>query len=319
VKRLVAPRWFVHAGWSHGWFGARVRRGAGLVAGAVAALVTVAGTPVFGAGPVALEAGKEAVSVLYAGSLVDYMENGLGPAFTRDTHLGYQGYGAGSTLIASEVKSGARQGDVFISASAKADQALEGKANGAWVSWYSSFARTPLVLAFDASSKAGAELRKGVPWYRVITQKGVLVGRTDPKLDPKGVLTVEAVENAARKLKDPRLAKALASFPVYPEQDLVGRLQSGQLDMGFFYAVEADAAHIQTVGLTPVYKYAEYTITILKGASHPSAAASFVAFLLSSERAATLERNGLTPLAKPKFFGSVEAVPASLRSRVGTS
>ena len=71
----------------------------------------------------------------------------------------------------------------------------------------------------------------------MLTQPGILVGRTEPKLDPKGVLTVEAVDNAARKLHDPKLKSALSSFPVYPETALVGRLQSGQLDAGFFYAV----------------------------------------------------------------------------------
>ncbi len=257
------------------------------------------------------------VSVLYAGSLVDYMENDLGPAFAKASGFGYQGYGAGSTEVASQIKGGVRQGDVFISAAAAADQSLQGSANGNWVSWYSSFAQTPLLLGYNPNSKIAAELRRGVPWYKVITQAGVLVGRTDPALDPKGVLTVEAVDNAAARLHDPALKAALNSFSVYPEESLVGRLQSGQLDAGFFYGIEADSAHIPTVSLAPVYKYALYTLTILNRAADPSGAAAFVRFLLNSERTATLKRNGLTPLPKPLFSGSAAAVPAGLRSLVG--
>ena len=114
----------------------------------------------------------------------------------------------------------------------------------------------------------------------------MLVGRTDPALDPKGVLTVQAVDNAAAKLHDPALKAALNSFSVYPEESLVGRLQSGQLDAGFFYGVEADAAHIPTVSLAPVYKYAVYTLTILNHVSDPAGAAAFVRFLLNAERTA---------------------------------
>ncbi len=140
-----------------------------------------------------------------------------------------------------------RQGDVFISAASAADNLLEGSANGDWVSWYTTFASSPLMLAYDPDSSFGKQLAQGKPWYQVITEPGILVGRTDPKLDPKGILTVEAVEGAARKLRQPALTQALGSFPVYPETALVGRLQAGQLDAGFFYAVEASSAHLVTV------------------------------------------------------------------------
>jgi molybdate transport system substrate-binding protein len=287
------------------------------LAGAALVFAVTEATAAGNAIPPAARAAKATVNVLYAGSLVDYMENDLGPAFAKASGFGYQGYGAGSTEVASQIRGGVRQGDVFISAAAAADQSLEGSANGNWVSWYSSFAGTPLLLGYNPKSKIAAELRRGVPWYKVVTQSGVLVGRTDPVLDPKGVLTVQAVDNAAAKLHDPALQSALNSFSTYPEESLVGRLQSGQLDAGFFYAVEANAAHIPTVSLAPVYKYAIYTLTVLNRAANPTGAAAFVSFLLNSQRTATLERNGLNPLPRPQFSGSAAAVPAGLRSVVG--
>ncbi|MGH2831168.1 MAG: substrate-binding domain-containing protein, partial [Solirubrobacteraceae bacterium] len=256
------------------------------------------------------------VSVLYAGSLVAYMEDDFGPAFQKADGYGFEGFGGGSTELASEIKGKVRQGDVFISASAKTDRSLAGAANGGWVSWYSTFMASPLELAYNQQSKFGAELRHGVPWYEVLTQPGIRVGRTDPVLDPKGVLTVEALNTASRKLHDPALAKASSSFEVFPEASLVGRLQAGQLDAGFFYAVEAKTAKLPTVSLAPVYKYADYTLTILNHPQNPTGAAALVRYLLNVERAYTLKRNGLNPI-KPQFSGTASAVPPALRSLVG--
>jgi molybdate transport system substrate-binding protein len=256
------------------------------------------------------------VSVLFAGSLETYMERDLGPAFARASGYGFAGYGGGSSELAAEIRGGVRRGDVFVSAAAAADKTLEGPRGGSWVSWYSAFAGTPLMLAYNPHSSYGAQLAQGRPWYQVLTEPGVLVGRTDPRLDPKGVLTAEAVHSAARRLHKPALAKALARFPVYPETALLGRLQSGQLDAGFLYAVEAASGHLRIVSLSPVYKYAEYTVTILNRAHDRRAAAALVRFLLAHARAYTLRLNGLDP-QQPRIAGSVAAVPAALRGVVG--
>jgi len=278
-------------------------------------LVNVAAAPA-SKDPLGSAAAKETVSVLFAGSLVNYMEHDLGPSFQKAEGYGFRGFGGGSTELASEIRGKVRTGDVFISAAAAADRSLEGSANGAWVSWYSAFMASPLELAYNPSSKFGKELRHGIPWYKVLTQSGIRVGRTDPKLDPKGVLTVEAVNNASKKLHDPPLARALGSFAVFPETGLVGRLQSGQLDAGFFYTVEAKNAKLSTVGLAPVYKYAAYTMTVLNRAPNPTGAAALVRYLLNSARGYTLRRNGLTPMT-PQFSGRASAVPAGLRTLVG--
>jgi molybdate/tungstate transport system substrate-binding protein len=261
-------------------------------------------------------ANRGTVRTLFAGSLVAYMENGIRPSFERATGYGFEGFGGGSTELANEIKGGVRQGDVFISAAAAADHKLEGAANGGWVSWYASFMASPLVLAYNPQSSFGRQLRSGKPWYRVIGESGIRVGRTDPKLDPKGVLTTEAIAVGARRLHDPALLAAESRFETFPETALVGRMQSGQLDAGFFYAVEAKTAKLASVALTPVYKYAEYTITILNHASNPAGAAALVRYLLNKARTDTLGKNGLNP-QKPRFAGSRSAVPAALRAVVG--
>lgn len=93
-------------------------------------------------------------------------------------------------------------------------------------------------------------------------------------------------------------------------------MQSGQLDAGFFYAVEAKNAKLSTVALSPVYKYAAYTVTILSRAANPTEAAALVRYLLASARSYSLRRNGLNPM-KPQFSGRRSSVPPGLRALVG--
>jgi molybdate/tungstate transport system substrate-binding protein len=256
------------------------------------------------------------VSAIFAGSLVDIMEKSFGPEFTAASGYPFEGFGGGSNEDAAQIKGKIRQGDVFVSAAASADQELEGAANGDWASWYSTFTSSNLVLGYDPKTKFGRHLAAGKPWYEVLTEPGIVVGRTEPKADPKGKLTVEALDAAARKLHDPKLLKALKGFPVFEETSMLARLQAGQLDAGFFYVVEAKIAHVPTVPLTPVYKYADYTITLLNNAENQAGAEALVSFLLSPKRKAVEKQYGLVPI-KPQFSGSAAAVPASLRAIVG--
>src|SRR5438270_1906690 len=208
------------------------------------------------------------VEVLYAGSLVTLMEKTVGPAFQSATGYTFSGVSGDSGALANEIKGRTVQGDVFISANPSKDQLLEGAANGNRVTWYAAFARSGLVLGFNQKSRFAADLRTK-PWYDVISEPGFLLGRTDATTDPKGKLTVTALDDAATT--DGAATKRIASDPssVFPENTLVGRLQAGQLDGGFFYGVEAAAAGIPTVPLAGVPPLAaNYTITVLADAPH---------------------------------------------------
>ena len=283
-----------------------------------AALALSASPAAVASGPGAPRAHAAAakVSAIFAGSLVDIMEKSFGPEFTAASGYPFEGYGGGSNEDAAQIKGKIRQGDVFVSAAASADQELEGAGNGNWASWYSTFTSSSLVLGYDPHTKFGKQLAAGKPWYKVLTEPGIVVGRTEPKADPKGKLTVEAIDAAAKKLHDPKLLKALKGFPIFEETSMLARLQAGQLDAGFFYVVEAKVAGVPTVPLTPVYKYADYTITLLNDAENQAGGEALVSFLLSPKRRAVEKQLGLVPI-KPKFSGSAAAVPASLRAIVG--
>jgi hypothetical protein len=66
------------------------------------------------------------------------------------------------------------------------------------------------------------------------------------------------------------------------------------------------------VSLQPVFKYALYTVTILRGAADPAGAAQLLRYLLGYTRS----RGGVEG-RRPKFSGNAAAVPHSLRALVG--
>jgi molybdate/tungstate transport system substrate-binding protein len=253
------------------------------------------------------------VNVLYAGSLVQTMEKVIGPGFNAATGYTFTGFSAGSDALATQIKDGVQKGDVFVSASPTVNQELEGTANGNWVSWYVTFATAPLVIGYNPNSTFAHDLRTK-PWPDVVVEPGFLLGRTDPTTDPKGKLVVTALQQAATRYKQPALAQlATTTTGEFPEETLVGRLQAGQLDAGFFYSAEAKAAGIPTVSLGPIKLAATYTVTVLNGAPDRAAAIAFVSYLLGKKGRAALTAQGFKLVKPPTVHGSKGKVPASLR------
>ncbi|RNI19053.1 extracellular solute-binding protein [Flexivirga caeni] len=252
--------------------------------------------------------GSGTVNVLYAGSLVALMEKQIGPAFEKATGYKFAGFAAGSNDLAAQIKGKVRKADVFISASPKADQLLIGSANGDWVSWFVTYATSPLVLGYNPKSKFAAKIQSG-PWYDVITEPGFRVGTTDPKADPKGKLAHQAL--LAEGATHPKLlALAKNDKIIFPEETLVADLQSGQLDAGFFYTSEAKVAAIPTVQLTGQQLAASYTATVVKNAPNESGAEAFVAYLLGPDARKTLSAQAFELVTPPKVTGT--GVPAAV-------
>ncbi len=267
------------------------------------------------AAPPASAAGK--VNVLYAGSLVNLMEHGIGPAFDKASGDTFQGYAGGSSGLANQIKGKLRQGDVFVSASPKVNDGLSGAANGDWVSWYITFAQSPVVIGYNASSKFAADL-KSKPWYQVLQEPGIKIGRTDPKLDPKGALTVTLMQQAEALYKSPGLSEKIIGAPdnpaqVLPEETLVGRLQSGQLDVGFFYSTETADAKIPALALPPeITPKAVYTATILHNAANAAGADAFLAFFLGTQGHSIMKEHGLAA-QKLTLTGDAAGVPKDVQ------
>ncbi|MGH3245888.1 MAG: extracellular solute-binding protein [Trebonia sp.] len=258
--------------------------------------------------------GSGAVNVLYAGSLVNLITKQVGPAFQTASGYSVTGEGAGSTALATDIKGKVYKGDVFISASPTATKTLIGSANGDWVSWYVSFASSNVVLGYNPKSKFASEI-KSEPWYKAITTPGLKLGFTDPATDPKGKLVAEALTDTAKSKSLPALTTIKNDKgDVFPEETLVARLQSGQLDAAFFYTAEATPAKIATVPLTGEDLKATYTISTLKGAPNEPGAEAFAAYLLGPSGQAVLKQDGFDLISPPKVTGS--GVPTTVQSAV---
>lgn len=258
------------------------------------------------------------VDVLYAGSLVNLMEHDIGPAFDRESGDHFRGYAGGSKLLANEITGRLRRADVFVSAAPRVNRLLMGPHHGRWVSWYITFAQSPLVIGYNPSSRFAAAFRTR-PWYQVVQTPGIRLGRTDPKLDPKGALTVRLMRRAEAHYHIAGLASRVLGAPenpdqVLPEEALVGRLQSGELDAGFFYSTETSDAHIPAIGLPPaITPKALYTVTIVRDGPDPRAAEAFVSFLLGPRGRALMKAHGLA-LRALEVTGDTAALPKRFRT-----
>jgi molybdate/tungstate transport system substrate-binding protein len=255
------------------------------------------------------------VKVLYAGSLVNLMEHDVGPAFDKATGNQFQGYASGSVGLANAIKGNLRQGDVFISASPKVNDDLMGAANGGWESWYIAFAESPLVIGYNASSKFAAEF-KTKPWYQVLQEPGIKIGRTAPTLDPKGALTLMLMKRAETFYDTPGLSAKIIGWPSVPEDLETSLLQSGVLDVGFFYSTETAEAKIPTLSLpVAIAPQAIYTVTILQNTPNPEGADKFVAYLLGGAGQNLLKQHGLK-LKQFHISGDAGAVPQNIKAIV---
>jgi molybdate/tungstate transport system substrate-binding protein len=259
------------------------------------------------------------VNVLYAGSLVNLNEHVVGPAFTKSTGYGYQGEGMGSAAAANQIKAKVQTPDVFESAAPSVNtQDLMGAANGNYVSWFLVFAHTRLVIGFSPKSKFAADFKKAqqgkMPWYQVLEEPGVRIGRTDPVLDPKGADTLIMGQLAATYYHVTGLGSRLFgangnTAQIFPEETLVARLQAGQLDAGVFYLSEVLPANLPYINLPSQIDMGElayartyatasytsrkgavtrgapilYTVTIPSTVKHLSAAEAFIHFVLAGQ------------------------------------
>lgn len=261
---------------------------------AAALAIFVASTALPGA-LTAAAAAKTPVDVFYAASLEDIMDDQVGPAFDKSTGDRFVGFPGGSQALAAEIKGRLERADVFVSASPGVDATLMGKANGDWVASYRVFGRTYLEIGYNPKSRFADQLRSR-PWYDVVAEPGFRLGRTDPATDPKGVLAKEALLLAAKQHHLSALRReATETSNIFPEESLVGRVQAGDLDAGFFYQVEAVAARLPAVPLAGYSFYATYTVATLNRAPHPAAARAFAAYLTSPAAKALLAKDGMEP------------------------
>lgn len=319
-----------------------------LAIGAISAGITPAGVRQV-AGTVAA-ASPAKVRLLYAGSLVSLVEDGLRPAFAHATGISVEGRPGGSVALARMILDRVQTPDVFVSADPDVNHLLMPPGPGPRASWFLTLMRNSLVIAYYPRGRFAAALGEAAvgrrAWYEVLAAPGFRLGRTDPGLDPKGYRTLLMVRLAERHYGQPGLEARLLGSPqnpaqIFPEEALTGRLESGQLDAAIFYRNEAVEHHLPYLTLPDAINlgnpamaaaYARvmdtgpngqvrrgapilYTVTMPSTARNVAGAIRLIQFLYEPAGQAVLIRHGLLP-APALAGGEVRDVPPALRPLV---
>jgi molybdate/tungstate transport system substrate-binding protein len=251
------------------------------------------------------------VSVLYAGSLVTPMEGPIKSALSAKG-IDFQGQGAGSKQLANLIASGVKNPDVFISVDPKLVEGL-----GAKVAHAETFAGTSLGLGWSDKSKYAslfASVATGkTTLLSALRTPGLKIGRTDPKLDPKGAYTVAAITLLVGPDGEHNILGADENpAQTFPEEDLLARIDLGEADVGFFYKTEAVARGLHFLPLPGAASMSDkitYTLAVMKDAPHPDQAKAFEDFIVSGDGKQILQKAGIEYLATPRPVPSTSPAP----------
>lgn len=244
----------------------------------------------------------QTVNVLYAGSLVTPMEGPIKAAL-RERGIDFEGQPGGSKALANLILAGVRTPDIFLCVDPKLVEKL-----GDRVASTTTFAGTSIGVAWSPKSRFNdlfeSVLARQTTLWLALARPGLKIGRTDPQLDPKGAYTIEGVQ---MWVGHDRAQQILGSdqnpAQIFPEEDLLARVDTGQVDVGFFYRTEAVARgyhFIPLPGAAALTDRITYALAVMKNAAHPDAAKAFSEFILNGDGRAILERAGLTYIGKPQ-------------------
>jgi len=207
--------------------------------------------------------------------------------------------------------------------------------------WSIGFLGNAITFIYTPKSKGAKEINAN-NWWKILSEPGVQIGRSNPNTDPSGYQTLQMLDLASRYYKQPDLeAKVLANAPESnmrdTETDLISALQLGQIDYLAIYRSDAVQHHMEAIDLPPQInlsnpqydaEYAKasaktkngdlagrpiiYAVTIPTSAPHPKLAQEFIAYLLGPAGQQVIAANGFIPLKHP-YAMHRDKVPADLR------
>ena len=213
-----------------------------------------------------------------------------------------------------------------------------------YTDWYAGFASNEITFVYTDKSKGQDKITPD-NWYKVLAEKGVQIGRSNPDTDPSGYQTLQMLNLAEKYYKAPGLSQnILANAPKAnirdTETELLSALQAGQIDYLAIYKSDALQHKLKYLQLpaqinlgdpkySDSYKEATvqtkngnlagmpivYALTIPNNAANAEWAQKYAAFILGPDGQAIFQKDGFGILPKP-YANDVSKVPASLSSLV---
>lgn len=166
-----------------------------------------------------------------------------------------------------------------------------------YTTWWADFAGNRMVVAYTDRSQS-APLMSDSTWPRILTTRGIEVGRADPDIAPLGLRTLTLFALAALKYRQPDLAQRLVeNAPAKNVRgnaaELAALLAAGELDYIYEYESVARAHGFRFVVMPPdvTGRPVTYALAIPTRAPHPDAGARLLEhLLLPSTKARLRER-----------------------------
>ncbi len=214
-------------------------------------------------------------------------------------------------------------------------------------SWNIKFATNEMAIVYDRDSRRADEIDTR-NWHRILMDRKVIFGRSDPNADPCGYRTVLTMKLAEKHYRQPGLAKRMLAknrnYMRPKETDLLALLESDTIDYiflyrsvaqqhGLRYVVLPDEVNLKQADLTDRYATVSveisgkkpgekitktgapmmYGVTIPRRAPNPGAALAFVRFLLTENRGMAIMEELGQPSAVPSVSATYEQIPLELR------
>ncbi len=323
-----------------------------------------------GAGPAAAQtdcaSNPNALIIYHAGSLSAEF-SAVEKLFTQQTGTCVTDVAAGTLDAARRVSAGQEPADIFAAADYLDISLLLQPAGLA--NFNIAFAENSLVLAYATDSRGAGSIAgldapfsppNSVPtaaadWYAQITQPGVLIGDTNPFLDPTGYRVDMIFQLAALRYAQPALYNTLLEhYTLTRPTDVIGTSYDYQLlyESSAYTAYQANPSTFRYVRLPPAVNlgdarrnrqysqvftvvpglglpntvskvaipatHAVWGLTILQNAAHYTAAVQFLQLLFSPQGVALQAALGPTPISPPIAASAADysRLPSELQALV---
>jgi molybdate/tungstate transport system substrate-binding protein len=296
-------------------------------------------------------------NVAAASSLSYLGEKVIGPSFTKAEGYKYSGTYNASGDLESDIASGEITPNVFESVGGDNITPLEPKFTKWYIQYAGNsmvIAYNPN-SKYASQFKAYADGSKPLSGlFTLLETPGLKLGRTDPNIDPQGRDFIYMLELAqsyyhlpsdtvAKILGTPDFGTATSS-QIYAESSLDSTLQSGQLDASSAFLTQAIELHLDYIPLPSAInlgdvalatQYAKATVTVTSNGAKSTksgspqwiditiigkptpAAIAFVKYTLSPAGLAIYKTGGFR-LATPVVTGDTSAIPAAIKSELGS-